>query len=211
MPPQVLITGFEPFGGGDRNPSAELARELGGRHGLAADIRAEVLPVVFRKASAAMRDLIADTRPDIVFAMGLAGGAATLRVERIGANYFSAGPDNEGNRYEDEEVVPRGPAAYFSTFPIPRMLAASRECGVPARDSLSAGSYCCNEVLYAALHTCAEMSSDVLDGPRVGFVHLPAFPEMVGEGGGPSMARDVQFEGLRAMLAALIDAEEVSA
>ncbi len=203
MPPTVLVTGFEPFGGGDRNPSGELARELGERHGLAADVRAEVLPVVFRKASATMRGLVADTRSDIVFAMGLAGGATTLRVERIGVNYFSAGPDNEGNRYEDEEVVPGGPAAYFSTFPIARVLAASRERGAPARDSQSAGSYCCNEVLYAALHACAELRMTA----QVGFVHLPAFPEMVGDGGGPSMARDVQFEGLRAMLAALVDAE----
>ncbi len=202
----VLITGFDPFGGGDRNPSGELALELAERHGLGADARAEVLPVVFRQASGAMRRLITETRPDVVLAMGLAGGATTLRVERIGVNFFRGGPDNAGDRYDGEEIAPGGPPAYFSMFPIDRLLAESRDCGVPARDSLSAGSYCCNEVLYAALHTCAEQSIEA----SVGFVHLPAFPDMVGEGSGPSMAREVQFRGLQAMLGVLIRADETA-
>lgn len=201
MPHMVLITGFEPFGGGDRNPSGELAIELANGHGFSAEARGEVLPVVFRAASAAMRGLITETRPDVVLALGLAGGATTLRVERIGVNFFRGGPDNAGDRYEDEEVVPGGPPAYFSTFPISELLTASRERGVPARDSLSAGSYCCNEVLYTALHACAEEAIPA----RVGFVHLPRFPEMVGEGTGASMARDVQFRALQAMLGVLIE------
>lgn len=203
MTRKVLITGFEPFGGGDRNPSGELALELASGHGFAAEARAEVLPVVFRAASATMRDLITETRPDVVLALGLAGGAATLRVERISVNFFRGGPDNAGGRYEDEEVVPGGPPAYFSTVPMARVLAASRAVGVPACDSLSAGSYCCNEVLYGALHTCAELPIDA----SVGFVHLPRFPEMVGEGSGPSMAREAQFRGLQAMLGVLVGAD----
>jgi pyroglutamyl-peptidase len=206
MATTVLITGFEPFGGGDRNPSGELALELGERHGFAADVRAEVLPVVFRKASAGMRDLIAEMRPDIVMGLGLAGGASTLRVERIGVNFFRGGPDNAGARYEDEEVIPGGPAAYFSTFPIARLLTAIEGCGVSARDSLSAGSYCCNEVLYAALHACAKHAMQA----SVGFVHLPPFPDMVGEGSGSSMARELQFRGLQAMLGVLIGAVETA-
>ncbi len=206
MAPRVLITGFEPFGGGDRNPSGELALELRDQHGLPADVTAEVLPVVFRKASAIVRALITDTRPAIVFAMGLAGSDAALHVERRGVNYFRGGPDNEGRSYGGEEIVEGGPEAYPSTFPVARLLDASRQCGVPARDSRSAGSYCCNEVLYTALHTCAEESIDA----AVGFVHLPAFPAMVGEGGA-SMACEMQFEGLRAMLAALVDAQHAPA
>ncbi|MAF13072.1 pyroglutamyl-peptidase I [Candidatus Poribacteria bacterium] len=210
MTPTVLITGFEPFDGGDRNPSGELALELAERHGFAADVRAEVLPVVFRKASAAVRDLIAETRPDIVMGLGLAGGASTLRVERIGVNFFRGGPDNDGDRYEDEEVIPGGPAAYFSTFPIARLLAAIEGCGVPARDSLSAGSYCCNEVLYAALHACAGRSPEHSEVASVGFVHLPPFPEMVGEGSGSGMMCELQFRGLQAMLGVLIGAAETA-
>ena len=43
--PTVLVTGFEPFGGDDLNPSALVARELSGRRIAGATVAARILPV----------------------------------------------------------------------------------------------------------------------------------------------------------------------
>ena len=43
--PTILVTGFEPFGGDDLNPSALVARELSGRRIAGAMVASRILPV----------------------------------------------------------------------------------------------------------------------------------------------------------------------
>ena len=197
--PYVLVTGFEPYGGVERNPSGELAVELATMHDLPARIEAEVLPVVFRKAGARIRARLLEEPPDIVLLLGLAWGAKALTFERLGINLFAGGPDNEGGTFEETSIVSGAPAAYFATIPVRDVLARLDAEGVPARESFFAGRYCCNEVLFTALHVCAERSL----GTRVGFVHLPRFPEQGERDGG--VARDVQRNGLRLTLSLLVE------
>ncbi|MDA1192499.1 MAG: pyroglutamyl-peptidase I [Candidatus Poribacteria bacterium] len=196
----LLITGFEPFGGRDRNPSSDLAEALSQTPDADAEIVAATLPVVFRAASSTIRALIRERRPDIVLMLGLAGGASSLRVERIGVNFFR-GTDNTGVAYDSEPIVPNAPDAYFSTLPVTAMIQAARDVGVPARDSFSAGTYCCNEVLYAALHTCATE----FPATKAGFIHLPLLPDQTIESDSPSMAWETQLNGLRQILYALVE------
>ncbi len=134
------MTGFEPFGGEEVNPSATVARkaaeELANR-GYGA--RAAVLPVSFKRAGSELVGLLDENRPVLAVSLGLHGGASHLRLERVAVNIKDAPkPDNDGWQPVDEPIDPEGPAAYFSTLPLRKILERLRGEGIPAAISYSA-------------------------------------------------------------------------
>jgi pyroglutamyl-peptidase len=196
---KVLLTGFEPFGGHAHNPSEMTVRSLEKKAVRGVILRTLVLPVDAQRAPAKVLKAIDQQRPDVVVMLGEARGRASITIERVAVNLLDfALPDNAGARLTDEPVAKGGPAAYFSTLPVRDMLVAARGVGVPADLSLSAGTYLCNQVMYAALHHISENELDT----RAGFVHLPALPESIAETGGahPTMSVDTLARGVRAML-----------
>ena len=48
-------------------------------------------------------------------------------------------------------IVPDGPAAYFSTLPIKRIVMRLMAAGIPAQVSNSAGTFVCNHVFYGLM------------------------------------------------------------
>lgn len=183
-PVKTLVTGFEPFGGSDRNPSAELTARLG------AEAATAVLPVEFGALRQLVPELLAEHNPTHVVCLGLSGRATGLTLERVAVNLIDARiPDNTGERPVDLPVVPGGPAARFVTLPVKAMLRAVQASGVPGELSLSAGSYACNALLYLMLHEAAALPQE--PRPRCGFIHVP--PEDV-------LDLDSQERGLRAAL-----------
>lgn len=198
---KVLVTAFEPFGGASVNPALEAVRRLPASIA-GADVVTARLPVVFEKDAAVVEAAIEAERPDVVLCVGQAGGRSHITPEFVGINYANARiPDNEGNRPVGR-LVTDGPDAYFSALPVFSMVEAARAAGVPAAVSYSAGTYCCNEVLYRLLHYLATRHP----GVRGGFVHVPYAPEQVcslGEGT-PSMSLDLMVRGLTAMIGAAV-------
>jgi pyroglutamyl-peptidase len=171
--PTVLLTGFEPFGGEDVNPSWEAVRALQGVRIGGHRVEARCLPVVFGDANAALRKAIRATRPALVVCVGQAGGRAQLSLERIAINVDDARTaDNAGNSPVDAPVVADGPAGYFSTLPIKRLRAELQRAGIPAEISATAGTYVCNHVFYGLMHLLRARR-----GVRGGFVHIPYSPE----------------------------------
>ncbi len=71
MAGRALVTGFEPFGGEPRNPSLETARALDGRRIGGLDVVGRILPVSLAALPAALDELLADVRPDLVLSLGL--------------------------------------------------------------------------------------------------------------------------------------------
>ncbi|MEX0152592.1 pyroglutamyl-peptidase I [Microbacterium sp. LMI1-1-1.1] len=177
----VLLTGFVPFAGDASNPSGDAVRLVAERWTGPEELVAEVLPVTFDGAPARLRDLIAAHRPSVVLAVGLAGGRTAVTPERVAVNLADARiPDNDGAQPVDAPVVPDGPAAYFATLPVKAITAAVDAGGIPAALSHTAGTFVCNQVMYAALHATA--GSDV----RAGFVHVPYATETA-PAGAPSL------------------------
>jgi len=167
--PTVLLTGFAPFDGDDRNPSWEAARALHGRRIAGHRIVARELPVEFGTSLALLRRAIREVRPTLVLCVGLAGGRGAVSLERVAINVDDARiPDNAGRQPIDEPVVPGGPAAYFSTLPIKAMYVALRDAGIPVEVSQTAGTFVCNHVFYGLMHTLRRRR-----GIRAGFVHVP--------------------------------------
>lgn len=151
---RILITGFEPFGQHATNPSGELALALGGT----------VLPVSAGALGPALETAVAAARPDLVLALGLAEKRTELSVERVGINVLDFRlPDNEGDQPAGEPIVPDAPAAYFSSLPLRAIEAAWKREGIPGSVSNSAGTFCCNQLLYLIRHR----------GLEGGFIHLP--------------------------------------
>jgi pyroglutamyl-peptidase len=199
---RVLLTGFDPFGGSTINPSAEASQLLRGRPIPGIELITHQLPVVGGAATAQVIAAIDSSRPDSLVLLGESGQAAAITIERLAANlrdYRIA--DNAGGQVTDQPVVPGGPAAYFATLPVKAMQSAIQEEGIPADLSMSAGTFLCNEVMYAALHHIAVSGLPI----RAGFIHLPQLPEQVVSAGRgrASMDRETIVRGVAAALRTL--------
>ena len=194
---KALVTGFEPFGGESVNPSAAALARLRPALG-PLDVATAVLPTAFARTGAALAAALDRHAPDIVLAVGQAGGRNALSLERVAINLMDAGgPDNDGALPIDMPVVAGGPAAYFATLPIKATVAALRHAGLPATVSLSAGSFVCNQVLYMLLHRAASGG-----GFRAGFLHVPYLPQQAAaRPDTPSLALEHVVQGIEIVLA----------
>ena len=202
---KILVSCFEPFAGDAVNSAQEAVARLPKRLG-GAEIAAVVLPVVFGASGDKLLEAIGRERPDAVISVGQAGGAAAIRVERVAVNLDDARiPDNAGAQPEDRPIVPGGPAAYFATLPVKRMVRAVRDAGAEAEVSNSAGTFVCNHVFYRAMHAAA--------GTRVraGFVHVPFIPEQTqNRPDAASMPLETISRALEAAIAAVTENDEIS-
>jgi len=202
---RILISAFEPFDGRAVNASAAALECLVAEPPPGIEITPVLLPVVGVVAPRRLVAAIRRHRPDAVVALGEAGGNAAIAVERIAVNlrdYPIA--DNAGKQPRDRPVVKDGPLALSATVPVKKMVDAIRAEGVPAQVSLSAGSYLCNEVMYAMLHGLQHGALHGSDGePPIpaGFVHVPLLPEQIGASSPrPSMGAETVARALRAAL-----------
>lgn len=170
----VLITAFEPFDGELVNPSWEAVSQLHERMVCGARVIAKQLPCVFGDSLTALYAAIDEVKPELVIAVGQAGGRTDVTIERVGINVDDARiPDNAGRQPIDETIVEGGPAAYFSTLPIKAIVEGIREAGIPASVSQTAGTYVCNHVMYGLMDYLAKHKNTT----RGGFIHIPLLPE----------------------------------
>jgi pyroglutamyl-peptidase len=153
---KVLVTGFGPFPGVDRNPTAELARALDGTRVGDARIVGIVLPVAYKRGP----DLAIATARSIDAALVLGFGVAMRRthvcVEHIGRHVVRGDPDVDKDT--DPGLAPGDVRATLDCAVLARALDAER--------SDDAGAYVCNAWLHRVTRELA--------GIPVGFVHVPA-------------------------------------
>ncbi len=177
---KLLITGFEPFGGEEINPSFEAVCLLGDVIG-EWELTKLCLPVVFTEASRTVIAKAEEICADAILCIGQAGGRDAVTPEFVGINLMHAAiPDNSGYKPTDEPILKGGAAAYFSTVSARKMVDAINVLGIPSKPSYSAGTYVCNELLYSTL---AHFDKSRV---KVGFIHVPY---MTGQGkeGAPTM------------------------
>ena len=188
----VLLTGFEPFGGSTVNPSQQLVGALDG------DVATAVLPVSYERAAAALRSAVAGHQPDIVIAFGQADGRTGISVERFAHNLDEATTtDNDEAPGSGLPIDPGGPAAYPSTLPVDDIVAALRAEGIPAAPSRDAGGFLCNHVFYVLMHTLDQQPRTT----RGGFVHVPLLPEQALDKDAASMPLEELVRAARIIVA----------
>src|SRR5690349_6911699 len=104
----ILVTGFEPFGEFEVNPSQKVVEALG-RSTLQrrAELVTEILPCEFRAAGDRIAALIREVRPEAVVSLGLAASASAVRLERHALNLNDATrPDNAGDLATGRPIDP---------------------------------------------------------------------------------------------------------
>lgn len=199
-PFHILITGFEPFEQDSVNPSWQVAQALHGSFCDGATVNAVQLPCAFGRAVAQLDQALHLWQPQLVLALGLAGGRSEVSLERVAINVDDARiADNVGQQPIDIAVVDNGPAAYLSTLPIKAVVRDLRAAGLPGAVSNTAGTFVCNHVFYALMHRLA--SEPAWSQTRGGFIHLPYLPEQAARHpGAPSMALAIQVQALQVVM-----------
>ncbi len=196
---KILLTAFDPFGGEKVNPALEAVKLV---QVTSAAVEKLEVPTVFYKSIDRVAERIREINPDVVLAIGQAGGRFDITVERVAINTDDARiPDNEGNQPIDLPIVEGGPPAYFSTLPIKAMVEEIRKAGIPASVSNTAGTFVCNHLMYGILHTIAALERPV----RGGFIHVPFVPaQAVGKPFVPSMSLGDITRAIEAAIAAIL-------
>lgn len=181
--PHVLLTGFEPFGGADTNPSWEAVQTACEQ--LTISATAIELPVDFDASAVHLRTAIENANPDLVICVGQAARRPALTIERVAVNLIDAPiPDNAENQPIDQPVVAGAPDAYFASLPVKACVEAARAAGVPTSASLTAGSYVCNSTFFHLQHLIATEYPHL----KGGFVHVPLSPEQGIDGSVPTLS-----------------------
>lgn len=191
----ILLTGFEPFGRWQRNPSGETALHFHSATIGKIRITSQLLPVAFQRATAPLIAAIEAARPDVVLSLGL-GAPTGIRVERVAVNRCTAPPggDNDGYDPQGAPILPIGPGTYAATLPVAHLVDRLVTLGFSVVPSDSAGEYLCNFAMYTALHHVHMHKLPI----RAGFIHGPPLPLDRGEDGeeqGMSLDRWIAFTG----------------
>ncbi|ACO46593.1 pyroglutamyl-peptidase I [Deinococcus deserti] len=174
----LLLTGFVPFHTHPVNPSAEAVQALNGEQAGALRVHSALLPVEPRSAMQTLSRLMDELQPSGVLLTGLAAGRPQVTLERVAVNVMDFSiPDNAGGQYQDTPVCTGedAPAAYLSSLPLRRILAAWHDIGIPGHISNTAGLYVCNVVMYHALHQLHLRGRAEVP---CGFLHVPANPQV---------------------------------
>lgn len=213
--PVGLITGFEPFAGLPTSPASAVLPHLDGETVAGRRLAAAQVPVSMARLPGVLAELVAAHDPAFVIALGLARGAAVIRVEAMAVNAAALTvTDNDGAGADGRPIDPAGPAGRAATWDAAAVAAAIGEAGVPARVSWHAGTHLCNFALYTLAGLLERAGRPV----PCGFLHLPFMPEQViwlmrrhveetGAAVGaaldePSMSLDTQLAAVRAAVAA---------
>jgi len=99
---KLLITGFDPFGGSDSNPSEQAVQLLPDVLG-DFEIRKCIVPTVFGTATATALAAADSFCPDVILCIGVAAGRDAVTPERVAINLQDARisvSDAEGNSYD---------------------------------------------------------------------------------------------------------------
>ena len=164
----ILVTGFEPFGGADRNQSWEAVSRLPDRIA-GCEIRRLRIPTVFGEGARAAMACADEIGADAVLCVGEAGGRKCVTPEVIGINLREARiSDNAGRQPAGEPVVAGAVDGHFSTLPVRRIRDAVLARGIPCELSFTAGTFVCNDVLFTLLDRYRGTATGV------GFIHVPA-------------------------------------
>lgn len=167
---RVILTGFEPFGSSDMNSSWETAVRVKQLPHTGIELEVLQLPVSFKRAGKAIREILQTKRPDILVMLGQRGKGQSIDIERIAVNIMdSANPDNDGYCPQEQRIADDGDSAYFCNLPVKAMRDALLQRNIPAKVSNSAGLYVCNSTYYNALYEIAkqDMFTEAV------FIHLP--------------------------------------
>ena len=168
---KILITGFQPFGGYENNPSEDLVHFVNLHHEQFEDclIKGVVLPVTYFESWEILDQHINAFKPDIVISFGYAPDSNGIRIESTARNYDGGSSDNSGKSNRGT-VIPDAPLRYNSTLAIEEINKALIKNGFSSFISDDAGEYVCNHIFYNLMNYSKSHPE-----MKAGFIHIPSW------------------------------------
>ena len=218
---RVLITGFGPYGNTKINPSLAVIHSLQktpnnikGVNIIAKEVSSE-----FFKCIEEAKSYIKEYNPHAVLMLGEYPGRSMITIERVAINYNDSTryglSDEAGYAPQGTSIVQDGPAAYFTTLPLRRIIRDLRASGIPSDISGDAGTLMCNHLMYGVLHeVVSNANTNGTDKNRsipAGWIHLPALPEMAAREsnlGMPSMTAELSCKAVECVIASIVASEK---
>lgn len=172
---KALITGFEPFGRFQTNPSWEAVKLVSERPGKNVTVFKLLLPVEYDRSGELLLENVRQYRPDVVLCTGVAAKRSAVTPEYVAVNVKdSATPDNSGKVCIFDKIVDEGDSALYTNMPLSEVLDAIHSAGVPAAPSFDAGTYVCNDLFYRLMYDIKYSGRKCYGG----FLHLPPEDEV---------------------------------
>ena len=167
---KILLTGFDPFGGENINPSYEAVKRINNFDNI--EIIKSEIPTSFVLGPQKVLNICKLEDPDIIICMGQAGGRKYISLERLAFNYMNARiPDNDKNMPQNTNIYVGGELAYETSFDLNKiMLKLPKD---KFEISYNAGTFVCNTVYYSILKYAKENNKSAL------FVHVPYIKEQI--------------------------------
>ncbi len=202
---KVLVTGFDPFGGEKVNPALEAVKKLPSEIAGAEIIKQEI-PTVFKRSLKVLEKAIDEIKPDVVLSIGQAGGRFDITVEKVAINLQDASiPDNDSEQPVDEKVFEDGENAYFASIPVKKIVENINKTGIPASVSYTAGTYVCNNIMYAGLYFINKKYPNM----KGGFIHVPFITQQaVGKKNTASMSLNDIASALEEAIKTIVENDE---
>lgn len=202
----ILLTGFEPFGGEQINPSWEAVKRFNAIKVDGYTIFIAQLSCTFLQAGNELEQLIEQYQPSIVLNIGQAAGRNTISIEKVAINWIDARiPDNNGNQPVDATIISGAPDGYFSNLPLKGIMGRLNASGIPCSISYTAGTFVCNYVFYRLMHKINSENLAITGG----FIHIPLLPnQAVNNLTQPSMSLETVVQGINLILQEIIQPSE---
>ena len=168
--PDILVSGFEAFGGRSQNASWELAQEIG--KAFPHEVRTLEIPVVW----GAPLESINGVKPLPKVWLAFGEGTPEFQIEIVAHNLRGRYPDNHGTKPVMPDIVKDGEPELHQQAKLEGLAQALTQAGFPTHVSENAGRYLCEEMLYSLLHA-QKQHPDALK--LVMFIHVPPLGQTV--------------------------------
>jgi pyroglutamyl-peptidase len=152
--PRLLVTGFGPFPGIPKNPSAVAAGKLARSprwRTLGVDVRVLVLTTTYAAIEEELLPALAEHAPDAILMIGVAGRSREVRVETRAVNRASILLPDAAKKRPRRLALSRAEHVRRTKTGAQRQVTALRRHGFRSRASTNAGPYLCNAGYFAAL------------------------------------------------------------
>ncbi|MHA1202550.1 MAG: pyroglutamyl-peptidase I [Candidatus Heimdallarchaeaceae archaeon] len=201
MSKKIILTGFEPFGGSEVNPSIKACQVFNNKIIDGYKIKAIEIPLRYNEIKPIIERILTKEKPEIVICIGQSS-RSVISLERIAINIASLEKSvySCGAKPMDEILEVNGKEGYFSTLPIRNIKVCLEENKIPCEISNSAGTFGCNQIFY---HLMQFINSNEINIPA-GFIHVPSLPEQVIGKNSPSMTLELIIHALEIAITATI-------
>ncbi len=193
---KILITGFEPFGKHDNNPSKIILESDYIPKIANIEVKKIVLSNNFNEIQSKLIEVLNNYEPDIIVSLGLDSKIFTLKLEKIALN-LSYDHVNKGNLVH---INKNGKDAFINNLNLTKLVEHLNDHDIPATVSYHAGIYSCNYIYYLI----QEWSK--IKNTKSIFVHLPYTHEMASESIikkdiiKPSLSQKIMEKGIKEII-----------